>query len=195
MSLKQALTDMFLVFGAVSPDRVEAFTRTVEDVASCSACFERTARLAAKAQKAPTPASFITLYRDTFDDSHRDHIGQDALEVSAGSAEAFWRTKAAAIIKPRVGGDADLASWIAGHAWWLEMPADLDVISAEFAEGSQIGAMWIAGARSYLRDKDVPAEIQRIYAMARRNAITPAASWSDADWDLMTGTKGMFARA
>jgi hypothetical protein len=187
MSLKEALQDMFLVFGAAPPDRVEAFTRTVGSDASCSACFERTARLAAKGPKAPTPASFLTLYRDTFENDHRDHIGQDVLEVSAGAQEAFWRSKATAIIKPRVGGDSDLASFIAGHMWWLQFEPDLELISAEFAPGEASGEMWVAAARSFLTAKDVPLQIQRIYAMARRNAIAPVSGWSEAEWDAMTG--------
>ena len=185
MSLKEALTDMFLVFGAAPPDRVDAFTRTVASDASCPACFERTARLAAKGPKAPTPASFLVLYRDAFEDGHRDHIGQDVLQVSAGAQEGFWRSKAAAIIKPRVGGDVALASFITAHMWWLEFPPDLDLISAEFA--SSAGQLWIDAARSFLAGKDVPAEVERMYAMARRAAITPPGRWPEAEWARMSG--------
>jgi hypothetical protein len=162
-----------------SSGRVDAFVDAVERF--CARCAAEAAReLSHTMKRTPVPADLVEAAKDyQASDRHEAHMG-DRKAIGRSGAELFWRTEAPPIVERVAPG---LGNYIAAHMWWLEVTPTVDAVTDEIEQHREV---WVGGARAYLKTRNTAEETERMYAMARRNAMYPCEFWTQDEFDQMT---------
>lgn len=102
---------------------------------------------------------------------HGRHLGSSTAAEQASVLETFWRQRAVRLIAPHVGGDQDLARFIAAQMWWAGVHAGFGDVAGELAD--EFDAAWAAPARVFLgaRGEPTAAIAERAFTRSRRAVI------------------------
>jgi hypothetical protein len=161
VSRQEAVTQLFVAFGAQrNVEQAQLYLVELEMKVMCSDCIESTcAHLMRTSKRLPTLVQLLEEGEvQLASDRHGHHISMPQL---GGKTETDYRTDAVKVILPAVGGDKDVASFIAAEMWWSHI--ELDDVANEI----QTFPIWVTAARTFLEGKDPKAMAAAAFRRAR----------------------------